>query len=107
MHFLCQNSKPNGQKKSEGQGAKSKGQGSRFKVQGSKSEGQGSKPEPETSDNAAPREGGVGLTNVQQRLDLIFADDYKLNINDGDDTYSVSLDIPLTRITQTPAKKND
>jgi len=107
LHFLCKNSKPNGQTRSEGQGAKSKGQGSRFKVQGSKSEVQGSKPESETSDNAAPREGGVGLTNVQQRLDLIFADDYKLNISDGDDTYSVSLDIPLTRITQTPAKKND
>ena len=100
LHFLCKNSKPNGQTRSEGQGAKSKGQGSRFKVQGSK-------PESETSDNAAPREGGVGLTNVQQRLDLIFADDYKLNISDGDDTYSVSLDIPLTRTPQTPAKKND
>ena len=39
--------------------------------------------------------GGVGLTNVRKRLDLIYGKDYTLDINDGEDIYTVKLDIPL------------
>lgn len=39
--------------------------------------------------------GGVGLANVRKRLDLIYGKDYSLDINDGEDIYTVKLDIPL------------
>ena len=39
--------------------------------------------------------GGVGLTNTRKRLDLIYGNDYTLDINDREDTYFVRLDIPL------------
>jgi len=39
--------------------------------------------------------GGVGLTNVRQRLDLIYGEDYTLSIDDRTDTYNVELEIPL------------
>ncbi|MBQ7419865.1 MAG: histidine kinase [Prevotella sp.] len=42
-----------------------------------------------------PRQGGVGMVNVRQRLDLIYGENYSLTINDGADTYEVILDIPL------------
>lgn len=42
-----------------------------------------------------PRQGGVGMVNVRQRLDLIYGKNYSLTINDGEDTYEVILDIPL------------
>lgn len=42
-----------------------------------------------------PRQGGVGMINVRQRLDLIYGENYSLTINDGEDTYEVILDIPL------------
>ena len=41
---------------------------------------------------ANQEKGGVGLTNVKKRLDLIYGTDYTLNIKD-DDTYSVDLRI--------------
>lgn len=44
---------------------------------------------------AMPKEGGVGLKNVKQRLRLIYGDGYRLNINDGSDSYTVSLSLPL------------
>ena len=40
--------------------------------------------------------GGVGLGNVRRRLDLLFPDDYTLDIKETDDTYTVKLEIPLT-----------
>lgn len=40
--------------------------------------------------------GGVGLKNIQKRLGLIYGDNYKLCIDDGEHVYSVSLRIPLT-----------
>ena len=40
--------------------------------------------------------GGVGLSNVRRRLDLLFPDDYTLDIKERDDTYTVKLEIPLT-----------
>lgn len=39
--------------------------------------------------------GGVGLANTRKRLDLIYGNDYTLDINDREDTYFVRLDIPL------------
>lgn len=47
------------------------------------------------ADKAMPREGGVGLRNVGQRLKLIYGDDYRLDITDSEATYSVSLNLPL------------
>lgn len=40
--------------------------------------------------------GGVGLSNVRRRLDLLFPDNYTLDIKEQEDTYTVHLDIPLT-----------
>lgn len=41
------------------------------------------------------KHGGVGLTNVKQRLDLIYGKNYTLDLNDGADTYTVTLTLPL------------
>ena len=40
--------------------------------------------------------GGVGLANVKQRLNLLYGENYTLNIQDNPDTYNVELQIPLT-----------
>ena len=39
--------------------------------------------------------GGVGLTNVRKRLDLLYSDNYTLSIHDDADVYTVELNIPL------------
>jgi hypothetical protein len=39
--------------------------------------------------------GGVGLQNVKQRLNLLYDNNYTLNIKDESDVYSVDLTIPL------------
>ena len=39
--------------------------------------------------------GGVGLQNVKQRLQLLFDDNYTLNIQDRPEAYQVELIIPL------------
>jgi len=39
--------------------------------------------------------GGVGLVNVKKRLDLLYTNNYKLDIKDEEDTYTVKLIIPL------------
>jgi hypothetical protein len=41
-------------------------------------------------------QGGVGLANVRQRLNLLYGENYTLNIQDEPDTYNVELQIPLT-----------
>lgn len=38
--------------------------------------------------------GGVGLSNVKRRLDLLYGQDYSLRITQKEDTYSVTLTIP-------------
>ena len=38
--------------------------------------------------------GGVGLNNVTKRLELIYGNDYNLDIRDEDDSYDVRLDLP-------------
>jgi hypothetical protein len=40
--------------------------------------------------------GGVGLTNVKQRLRLLYDDRFTLRINNNPDSYNVELTIPLT-----------
>lgn len=40
--------------------------------------------------------GGVGLSNVRRRLDLLFPGNYTLDIKEQEDTYTVCLDILLT-----------
>ena len=40
--------------------------------------------------------GGVGLTNVRKRLDLLYSNDYSLDIHDEADSYAVKLNIPLS-----------
>ncbi len=40
--------------------------------------------------------GGVGLANVKQRLQLLYDNNFTLNIQDNPDTYNVELIIPLT-----------
>lgn len=44
-----------------------------------------------------PQQGGVGMINIRQRLDLIFGDDYTLKVDQGAGVYEVTLDIPLER----------
>jgi len=58
-----------------------------------------SKPEAAGDEKTAdlPRQGGVGMQNVRHRLDLIYGDNYSLDILDGSDTYEVRLDIPLEK----------
>ncbi len=41
------------------------------------------------------KHGGVGLSNIRKRLELIYGDRYQLDINDTTDTYTVKLSIPL------------
>lgn len=65
----------------EGQGTKE--QSLTFKCRNSKAE----KPNQE--------KGGVGLTNVKQRLRLLYDDNFTLKIQDEDDIYNVELIIPL------------
>ena len=43
----------------------------------------------------ASNTGGVGLKNARRRLNLIYGEDYRLDINEGEDAYCVTLRIPL------------
>ena len=47
------------------------------------------------ADKPNEEKGGVGLQNVKQRLNLLYDNNYTLNIQDGTDVYSVELTIPL------------
>ncbi len=38
---------------------------------------------------------GIGLSNVRQRLDLMFGTNYTLNITDGENDFLVEMDIPV------------
>ncbi len=48
-----------------------------------------------TKSNAKHEYGGVGLSNVTKRLELIYGNDYSLDINDGEETYDVLLNLPV------------
>lgn len=49
--------------------------------------------------------GGIGLANVRRRLDLLYPDNYELNIRESPSTYAVHLDLELSppAIANTPA----
>lgn len=52
--------------------------------------------------------GGMGLQNVRQRLELLYDDDYTLDICDGEKTYEVKLDIPMQmRLPDAEAENNN
>ena len=44
---------------------------------------------------ANPSEHGVGLQNARRRMDLLYGNSYTLDINDAEDTYTVTLRLPL------------
>ena len=46
--------------------------------------------------------GGVGITNVSKRLELIYGSDFTLDINDGKETYNVKLDVPARNAVEYP-----
>ena len=48
------------------------------------------------ADKPNEEKGGVGLTNVKQRLHLLYDNNFTLNIQDEPDIYNVELIIPLT-----------
>ena len=50
--------------------------------------------------------GGVGLDNARKRLDLIYGEDYSLETLSDDDTYRVTLDIPLNTANATLTPSN-
>lgn len=41
------------------------------------------------------QKGGLGLVNTRRRLDLLYAKDYKLDIDDTDKKYTVTLTLPI------------
>ena len=52
---------------------------------------------PMTETSKVPSVGGVGLSNVKRRLDLIYDDRYTLDINDKTDVYDVLLRLPIQK----------
>ena len=53
-----------------------------------------------TKNNVKHEFGGVGLNNVTKRLELIYGNDYTLDIKDEDETYSVTLDLPVRHASE-------
>ena len=51
----------------------------------------------ERKEESEKKNGGVGLANVKQRLDIIYDNDYTLDIKDNADTYEVLLLLPINR----------
>jgi len=49
-----------------------------------------------TKNSDTHEHGGVGISNVIKRLDLIYGKGYTLNINDGDRAFDVELSIPYS-----------
>jgi len=58
-----------------------------------------------TKSNAKHEYGGVGLNNVTKRLELIYGNDYSLDINDMDDSYDVLLNLPVRRADDFKARQ--
>lgn len=46
----------------------------------------------------ASKVGGIGLINVERRLNLIYPDAHKLTLQDSPDIYKVSLDLTLDTV---------
>jgi len=47
-------------------------------------------------DSKDDSDGGIGLGNTKRRLDLLYGDDYSLNIKEEKGVFTVHLDLPLT-----------
>ena len=47
-------------------------------------------------EETTPGTGGIGLRNTKRRLGLLYGEDYRLQIEDSGDTYTVKLNTPLT-----------
>ena len=60
-----------------------------------------------TKSNVKHEFGGVGLNNVTKRLELIYGNDYTLDIKDEDDTYSVTLDLPVRHASEFDSPEPD
>ena len=58
-----------------------------------------------TKSGAKHEYGGVGLNNVTKRLELIYGNDYSLDIHDGENDYDVKLDLPARRAADFPSTK--
>ena len=56
-----------------------------------------------TKNNVKHEYGGVGLTNVTKRLELIYGTDYSLDIDDRGNTYDVTLNLPTKRAEELQA----
>lgn len=52
--------------------------------------------QPKKENALGKTEGGVGLANIKQRLNLLYGENYTLDFEEGDDTYEVLLLLPLT-----------
>ncbi|MBR1464129.1 MAG: histidine kinase [Prevotella sp.] len=52
--------------------------------------------QPKKENSLGKTEGGVGLANIKQRLNLLYGENYTLDFEEGDDTYEVLLLLPLT-----------
>ena len=50
----------------------------------------------EAEQRITKQDSGVGLTNVKRRLDLIYGEQYTLEIKDEENTYKVQLSLPLS-----------
>ena len=48
------------------------------------------------SENSNTRSNGLGLSNVKKRLDILYDDNYRLDITPGNKFFSVTLSIPIT-----------
>jgi len=53
---------------------------------------------PKKSKKDIKESSGVGLTNIKHRLDLIFGDNYTLDIKDEENIFSVVMDIPVKTV---------
>lgn len=51
-----------------------------------------------TKDRVSQTAGGIGLKNVMRRLELLYANQYSLLIDDNHSTYHVKLQFPVTRV---------
>lgn len=50
---------------------------------------------PKTRMHYENKEGGIGLQNIKRRLDLLFGENYRLDLNDGPDTYTAIMELSL------------
>ena len=60
-----------------------------------------------TKSNVKHEFGGVGLNNVTKRLELIYGNDYTLDIDDSESDYDVTLNLPVKYADNFQPKTND